>query len=401
LQELTTDVKTLLTQPFLTKKYTDDKIITSENELSSVLSTNKCSVIKTAAAASTSEDISMIEDSSQENGEVEKFNDFPKDSRLNTEFQVIGKVGSGAFGVVLKVKNRIDMCTYAIKRIRLNPSNDLLNKQITREIKLLSRLNHENVVRYYSTWMEKHEIDASSETTEDTTEVSKTPTANKIKKKHINKNKSSSFSNLLLKQSNLNMIEATDNNISNDDDFSSFNQKVTTLAISSSSDESSSCSLESSSNDDDDDDDKSSISFRSSESFKDNDKNNNNPVIFNVSPSKKFEKQLFDKNKFYNKKKSDEEDEDDDSIVFEADGKNKKDNSEKIEEIEKSPSNIEKHRVFVFIQMEFCEGRTLKDLIDKELYKSIDRVWSLFREILQGLNHVHELVCIELFFSSN
>ena len=42
--------------------------------------------------------------------------------------------------------------------------------------------------------------------------------------------------------------------------------------------------------------------------------------------------------------------------------------------------------------MEYCEGRTLKDLIDKELHKSIDRVWVLFREILQGLNHVHELV---------
>ena len=42
--------------------------------------------------------------------------------------------------------------------------------------------------------------------------------------------------------------------------------------------------------------------------------------------------------------------------------------------------------------MEFCEGRTLKDLIDNQLYKNIDKVWLLFREILQGLNHIHEQV---------
>lgn len=65
-------------------------------------------------------------------------------------------IGHGAFGEVLKVKNKLDLRSYAIKRIRINPTSKH-NKQITREIKLLSRLNHENVVRYYSTWIEKYE----------------------------------------------------------------------------------------------------------------------------------------------------------------------------------------------------------------------------------------------------
>ena len=56
-------------------------------------------------------------------------------------------IGHGAFGEVLKVKNKLDLRIYAIKRIRINPTSKH-NKQITREIKLLSRLNHENVVRY-------------------------------------------------------------------------------------------------------------------------------------------------------------------------------------------------------------------------------------------------------------
>lgn len=43
---------------------------------------------------------------------------------------------------------------YAIKCIELNKKNKNLNKRITREVKLLSRLNHENVVRYYNSWIE-------------------------------------------------------------------------------------------------------------------------------------------------------------------------------------------------------------------------------------------------------
>ena len=40
--------------------------------------------------------------------------------------------------------------------------------------------------------------------------------------------------------------------------------------------------------------------------------------------------------------------------------------------------------------MEYCGGKTLKDLIEKGLFKEEDKVWCLFREILQGLNHIHE-----------
>lgn len=48
------------------------------------------------------------------------------------------------------------------------------------------------------------------------------------------------------------------------------------------------------------------------------------------------------------------------------------------------------NRQYLYIQMEYCGGKTLKDLIDNGLYQNQDRVWSLFREILQGLNHIHE-----------
>jgi translation initiation factor 2-alpha kinase 4 len=47
---------------------------------------------------------------------------------------------------------------YALKRIPLLASSVRsrhLQKRIMREVKLLSRLNHENIVRYYSAWIEE------------------------------------------------------------------------------------------------------------------------------------------------------------------------------------------------------------------------------------------------------
>lgn len=83
-------------------------------------------------------------------------------SRIQNEFEVLKWLGKGAFGDVLKVRNKLDGGIYAIKRIKLNPKNKQLNKKITREVKLLSRMNHENVVRYYNSWIESATLDDSA-----------------------------------------------------------------------------------------------------------------------------------------------------------------------------------------------------------------------------------------------
>jgi translation initiation factor 2-alpha kinase 4 len=90
-------------------------------------------------------------------------------SRLTSEFEVLKWLGKGGFGDVikvcyqfalfllilvihmfyerLKVRNKLDGRYYAIKRIPLIPNQKNFTKKITREVKLLSRLSHENVVR--------------------------------------------------------------------------------------------------------------------------------------------------------------------------------------------------------------------------------------------------------------
>lgn len=73
---------------------------------------------------------------------------------MRNEFEFLQHIGTGAYGDVIKVRNNLDGCYYAIKRIELNPKNKQLKKRIIREVKLLSRLNHENVVRYYNSWIE-------------------------------------------------------------------------------------------------------------------------------------------------------------------------------------------------------------------------------------------------------
>lgn len=75
-------------------------------------------------------------------------------SRINVEFEELKWLGRGAYGDVLKVKNILDNRQYAIKRIPLTSRNRQIYKKMTREVELLSRLNHENVVRYYNSWIE-------------------------------------------------------------------------------------------------------------------------------------------------------------------------------------------------------------------------------------------------------
>ncbi|KAF2652136.1 kinase-like protein [Lophiostoma macrostomum CBS 122681] len=46
-------------------------------------------------------------------------------------------------------------------------------------------------------------------------------------------------------------------------------------------------------------------------------------------------------------------------------------------------------RTILYIQMEFCEKQTLRDLIRKGLYEEPEEYWRLFRQMLEGLAHVH------------
>ncbi|CAH3155278.1 unnamed protein product [Porites evermanni] len=75
------------------------------------------------------------------------FSGVPGKSRVKCEFEELQFLGKGGFGNVIKVRNKLDNCLYAVKRIPLNPKSSQFTKRIMREVQLISRLNHENVVR--------------------------------------------------------------------------------------------------------------------------------------------------------------------------------------------------------------------------------------------------------------
>ncbi|CAO3607918.1 unnamed protein product [Mucor fragilis] len=84
-----------------------------------------------------------------------------QNSRYNNDFVEINLLGKGGFASAFRARNKLDDIDYAVKKICLG--NDIEEsdrnqenpyEKIFREIKNLARLEHQNVIRYYSSWLE-------------------------------------------------------------------------------------------------------------------------------------------------------------------------------------------------------------------------------------------------------
>ena len=82
-------------------------------------------------------------------------------SRLE-HFVIESEIGSGAFGSVLKCTSLLDQKSYAVKKIILNENDTEESQKMMREVELLSKVNHENVVRYFTCWKEQGTFGSSS-----------------------------------------------------------------------------------------------------------------------------------------------------------------------------------------------------------------------------------------------
>mmetsp|Transcript_25743 Transcript_25743/g.66301 ORF Transcript_25743/g.66301 Transcript_25743/m.66301 type:complete len:970 (-) Transcript_25743:613-3522(-) len=81
--------------------------------------------------------------------------------RYRTEFEEAEMLGSGGFGRVFRCHKKIEEIDYAVKQIPL--SSDLqyrpTMRRMLREVKVLARLDHHNIVRYFQAWVEQSRDD--------------------------------------------------------------------------------------------------------------------------------------------------------------------------------------------------------------------------------------------------
>ncbi|XP_054164828.1 eIF-2-alpha kinase GCN2-like [Oppia nitens] len=248
-------------------------------------------------------------------------------SRLN-EFEVLDELGKGGFGQVFKVKNILDGRCYALKKIHINSSNNSLYEKIKREVNLLSRLNHENVVRYFTSWIETEDhLDT------DDSEISSTT-----------------------KTSDLNQISTKNNS------------KI----------------------------DKKSKSTESKDKADSNDTSNDSSDTSTEEVDFEAEEDIFGTSFFIEiPQKMNTNSSDSQYVVFER-SNSQQTSEEEVTEADNKQSTedlvLRKPicRQYMYIQMELCEKSTLRDAIDGGLYNEGHRKRRLFREIIEGLVHIHE-----------
>ncbi|XP_061407608.1 eIF-2-alpha kinase GCN2 isoform X1 [Lethenteron reissneri] len=314
-------------------------------------------------------------------------------SRYYTEFEELALLGKGAFGAVIKVKNKLDGCYYALKRIAVNPTSRQF-RRIKGEVTLLSRLNHENIVRYYNAWIERYELSPSecaglnSGTVTTTSSSSdnnnhnpdaagkaeaakETPDVANVRGRgpSMHLSRLSGIAGLDDVEANAPppVTASTRTVASGSVEWSmSYEHSMSARCGPSTTGDSSSDS----SDEDDEDDAVFGRSFVPSGSDSDCD------VVFENSGEKNQE---FLSHIFLSSSESSGE-------SHESSLSDKELSTNRAPVCQPTPTVVH----HLFIQMEYCERSTLRDTIDKGLHMETDRMWRLFREILDGLAYIHE-----------
>ncbi|CAL8286275.1 unnamed protein product [Lota lota] len=278
----------------------------------------------------------------------------PQFSRYFHEFEELQLLGKGAFGAVIKVQNKLDGCYYAVKRIQVNPASKQF-RRIKGEVTLLSRLNHENIVRYYNAWIERHETPPAASGFDPSDDSESRGPADKPAP--VARGPSLGFV-----APGLSALGLADDEVEKNAPPPALASSVewsTSIERSSSAKCSGRPTSEEEDEDDDDDDDDEDV-FGTS--FMPSDCDSESDIIFD---------------------NGDESGED-----LSGDQPSKRQAVDTTESTDSERPSLIAH--YLYIQMEYCEKSTLRDTIDQGLHEDNSRLWRLFREILDGLAYIHE-----------
>jgi translation initiation factor 2-alpha kinase 3 len=92
-------------------------------------------------------------------------------SRYTQDFEELGILGKGGYGIVYQCRHKLDGVIYAVKKVPVSESrrqqilirgqpeiDDLLS-----ELRTLAQLDHPNIVRYFNGWLDYMNVDGPTE----------------------------------------------------------------------------------------------------------------------------------------------------------------------------------------------------------------------------------------------
>ena len=138
----------------------DDKASNTKSDSQAATSTVSPNRQNTASTTTSTNSLQMMEElanvTNHESLEWRR-HDSLEHMRHKTEFEMIQTLGRGAFGTTFQVRNKVDSNIYALKRVYLGKTapDEQARRVLQKEVRVLSSLNHENVVRYYGAWVEQ------------------------------------------------------------------------------------------------------------------------------------------------------------------------------------------------------------------------------------------------------
>jgi NIMA (never in mitosis gene a)-related kinase 1/4/5 len=71
------------------------------------------------------------------------------------DFQILSKIGEGAYSAVYKVKRITDNKDYALKKVNLQNLNDKEKDNAINEIRILASIHHQNIISYKEAFFDK------------------------------------------------------------------------------------------------------------------------------------------------------------------------------------------------------------------------------------------------------
>ena len=86
-----------------------------------------------------------------------KFKQASVGSRLSN-FEIVKQLGKGSYGTVYVVRSKLDMNTYIMKKMELIHLKENQQRECYREVSILRKVSHPNIIKYYSSFLENESL---------------------------------------------------------------------------------------------------------------------------------------------------------------------------------------------------------------------------------------------------